>query len=190
MSDNPKEFQFLLPAEPCYALGLCETGRLLKTANSLQVGKMQPNRHVIPAAIFSHPVCRHLPGGQTIAPYPHLMQPVITLVTETKEDTSLTLARRPHKRIRLTNSFCGHEYTQTHKHTHAHNHHPPRQAPAPLFAISLPAGSREAGPVWERGGGGERYCATQQLSRNSALASYANQAEQRAGLGSGSLGGA
>jgi hypothetical protein len=82
VSDNSKEFRLLLPAEPCYALESRETGKLLKTANSFQVGYTQPNRHVIPAAIFSHPVCRHLPGGQTIAPYPHLMLPVITLVTD------------------------------------------------------------------------------------------------------------
>lgn len=115
VSDNPKEFHFLLPAEPCHAVGPCETGRLLKTANSLQVGNTQPNRHVIPAAIFSHPVCRHLPGGQIIAPYSHLMSPVISLVTVTREDTSLTVARRPHKRVHLTNSFCGH--MSIHKHT-------------------------------------------------------------------------
>lgn len=180
MSDNPKEFRFLLPTEPCYALGSCETGRLLKTANSLQVGNTQLNRHVILAAIFSNPVCRHLPGGQTIAPYPHLMPPVIPLVTETREDTSLTLAKRPHKRVRLTNSFCGHMSI------HKHIHHPPHhQAPTPLSLFLYPQAAGRRGQ--QGSGAGLRDAA---IISNSTFTYYASQAEQRAGLGSGSLGGA
>lgn len=102
---------------------------------------------MIPAAIFSHPACRHLPGGQTIAPYPHLRPPVIPLVTETREDTSLTLARRPHKRVRLTNSFCGR--MSIHKHTHTTPSITGLPRPSSLFLC--PGAARRRGQRGSRG---------------------------------------
>jgi hypothetical protein len=44
--------------------GAPRAGRFLGTANIFALGGKYSARHVIQAAIFSHPVCRHLPGRQ------------------------------------------------------------------------------------------------------------------------------